>query len=421
MTREDVNRPIDELSDKYVEAYARLDPIAATFDGIAGHDHELTDFSPAAAAERADHDRLTLARVGHDHRRVRRRSRRRRCDPRAVGGRGRNSTTAASTCGRSRSWVPPVQEVREAFDMLQTETEADWSTVVARMARVPECLSSLEAAFTEGRQRGLWSRRSGKWPARSPRSRCGPASTRRRPGRTSTGSPTSWPRRESDPTGCTPTAKPRRPVPRPPLASFARYLTAEYAPDATERDAVGEERYAIGARIFNGTELDLHETYAWGWEELHRIEHARRPSGGADLAERHRRRGDRAARNRSGPSDRGRSQPARLAPGSDGPHHRRDERRALRHPRAGADGRGDDRAAGWRVGDVLHGAVRRLLPARPHVVPDDGQHAVPAVGRSVDLLPRGRSRPSPASRAGAVPRRRAHAVPAAARVVVGSR
>ena len=52
-----MNRPINELSDKYVEAYARLDPIAATFDGISGHDHELTDFSPDAAAERADHDR----------------------------------------------------------------------------------------------------------------------------------------------------------------------------------------------------------------------------------------------------------------------------------------------------------------------------------------------------------------------------
>ena len=28
------------------------------------------------------------------------------------------------------------------------------------------------------------------------------------------------------------------------------------------------------ARVFNGTELDLLETYAWGWDELHRIEHA---------------------------------------------------------------------------------------------------------------------------------------------------
>ena len=39
--------------------------------------------------------------------------------------------------------------------------------------------------------------------------------------------------------------------------------------------------------------------------------------------------------------------------------------------------------------------------------PTHGQDPLPAVGRGVDLLPRGRARPSPAGRAGAVPRRRA--------------
>ena len=42
---------------------------------------------------------------------------------------------------------------------------------------------------------------------------------------------------------------------------------------------------------------------------------------------------------------------------------------------------GDDRAARAARGDVLHGSVRGLLPARPHVVPDDGQDPLPAVGR----------------------------------------
>ena len=36
--------------------------------------------------------------------------------------------------------------------------------------------------------------------------------------------------------------------------------------------AVGRDRYALFARSFNGIELDLDETYAWGWEELYRIE-----------------------------------------------------------------------------------------------------------------------------------------------------
>ena len=40
------------------------------------------------------------------------------------------------------------------------------------------------------------------------------------------------------------------------------------------------------ARVFNGTELDLEETYAWGWDELHRIEHAMRTVGERILPER---------------------------------------------------------------------------------------------------------------------------------------
>jgi uncharacterized protein (DUF885 family) len=57
-------------------------------------------------------------------------------------------------------------------------------------------------------------------------------------------------------------------------ASLARFLDDEYAPHATERDAVGSDRYSRLARVFNGMEVDLEETYEWGWAELHRIEHA---------------------------------------------------------------------------------------------------------------------------------------------------
>ena len=35
-----------ELADAYVERFAALDPLAATGEGITGHDHEMTDYSP---------------------------------------------------------------------------------------------------------------------------------------------------------------------------------------------------------------------------------------------------------------------------------------------------------------------------------------------------------------------------------------
>jgi uncharacterized protein (DUF885 family) len=56
------------------------------------------------------------------------------------------------------------------------------------------------------------------------------------------------------------------------FAQLGEFLRNEYAPVADPRDPVGRERYALFAAAFNGVNLDLDETYAWGVEELHRIE-----------------------------------------------------------------------------------------------------------------------------------------------------
>src|SRR5205807_954983 len=53
---------------------------------------------------------------------------------------------------------------------------------------------------------------------------------------------------------------------------IARYLRTEYAPLAAAADGVGAERYAIGARLSLGDDVDLREAYDWGWDELVRIE-----------------------------------------------------------------------------------------------------------------------------------------------------
>ena len=55
-----MSSPVYDLADHYVERFAALDPLAATGEGIGGHDHEMTDFSPDGAAERAELDRATL-------------------------------------------------------------------------------------------------------------------------------------------------------------------------------------------------------------------------------------------------------------------------------------------------------------------------------------------------------------------------
>src|SRR5256886_17279323 len=51
---------IYDLSDRFVDRFAALDPVSATLEGLAGHDDEMTDFSPRGYEERDEHSRSTL-------------------------------------------------------------------------------------------------------------------------------------------------------------------------------------------------------------------------------------------------------------------------------------------------------------------------------------------------------------------------
>jgi uncharacterized protein (DUF885 family) len=55
------------------------------------------------------------------------------------------------------------------------------------------------------------------------------------------------------------------------LRRFADSVEQTLLPRAPDRDAVGRERYALESRFHAGIDLDLDETYAWGWQELARI------------------------------------------------------------------------------------------------------------------------------------------------------
>jgi len=145
---------ITALSDNYVEQYARLDPVGATFAGINGFDDRLTDFSPDAAAERSDHARSTLRALDglaptDDRDRVAAGVMREILETQVLLHELGEDLRSIAVLGSS------IQEVREAFDVLQTETETDWEVLAARMAAVPECLSSLQEAYSLGIERDL--------------------------------------------------------------------------------------------------------------------------------------------------------------------------------------------------------------------------------------------------------------------------
>jgi len=52
------------------------------------------------------------------------------------------------------------------------------------------------------------------------------------------------------------------------LGEIVAWLEADYLPRAVAADGVGRERYRRHARSFLGTDLDLDDTYRWGWDHL---------------------------------------------------------------------------------------------------------------------------------------------------------
>jgi uncharacterized protein (DUF885 family) len=262
---------IYDLSDQFVDRFAALDPVAATLEGLAGHDHEMTDYSPDGYEERNEHNRAALSALAaaapEDERdRIAAAVLREDLD---------TSIELYDTGEHLRTLnviASPVQAVRMCFDMMPTETEADWDVIAARLALVPTGLSTFQDGLTEGVRQGLVAARRQAVECARQAETWGGVNSEARPffltlvDRFDEGGVDNRVLRD--------TLVDRAERAGAAYASLARFLVDEYAPHAAERDAVGADRYGLLARVFNGMELDLAEAYAWGWDELHRIEHA---------------------------------------------------------------------------------------------------------------------------------------------------
>jgi uncharacterized protein (DUF885 family) len=245
---------------------AGLDPVRATMFGVRGHDADMTDYSPEGAAGRNALDRKTLAELGtllpeSDADRVAagviEERLRVNVDQYAAGEHLRDLRIIGS----------PFSWMRQVFDLMAKESLADWEAIASRMEHVPQGLADFEAALRQGIDRGL------------------PAARRQALACAEQGAAWSGERRAAPffnglvskaPSTLPPSLHRRLEVAASAAtaayAAAARFLREDYAPRATEKDAVGLERYVVAARAFLGMELDPKEAYGWGWDELHRIE-----------------------------------------------------------------------------------------------------------------------------------------------------
>lgn len=256
-------RPVDAIAEAYVEDYCALDPLAATGMGVPGHEDRLTDLSPDGFAARAELTRRALSAAGaatptDEREQVARDAFLERLGLQA------EMDDAHLPAAELSVIVSGIHELRMAFDLMSTEGEQAWSDIDARLAAVPEALDGYRATLLQEAERGnVAARRQIEEVAKQVRS---------------------WTRGAeggvfgSLVAGSTVDGALRGRLDRhadratEAFDGFAGFLTAELAPRGREVEAVGRDRYALGSRYFLGATVDLEETYAWGWEELHRIE-----------------------------------------------------------------------------------------------------------------------------------------------------
>ncbi len=162
-----------------------------------------------------------------------------------------------------------MQAVRDVFDVMAYESVSDWEIAARRMEAVPAALRGLRDTYEEGRSRGIVAaRRQALEAAEQASVWCGDRRQQpffetlaaRADGVEGVGQSL---RTHLDEAAVAASMA---------YGELAAYLRTTYAPDATESDAVGADRYAMLARGFLGAEVDLAEAYAWGWDELGRIE-----------------------------------------------------------------------------------------------------------------------------------------------------
>ncbi|WP_255950819.1 DUF885 domain-containing protein [Streptomyces odontomachi] len=252
------------LAASYVEDFARLDPCQAAEMGVSGHESELTDYSPAGWSARAESARRTLGALdamplADGQERIAAQALRERLE----------IELARADAGIPDADVSvvdgPMQRLRLAVELVDQGERTRWPDVVARLSGFAPALAGHRESLTAARHDGRI------------------AARRQLVG--TVGQCAETAAYFAELAGRCPDTELRRQAVRAAdrageaLAGFAAFLTEELLPHAPVRDAVGAERYRLEVRRQLGTDLDLAETYEWGWAELARISDEMRDLG----------------------------------------------------------------------------------------------------------------------------------------------
>ncbi|MBW3085377.1 hypothetical protein KEM60_01574 [Austwickia sp. TVS 96-490-7B] len=249
----------DRVAEEYVDRLVELSPLMATQLGLPGREDEYDDFSPEGLAALSELRRDVLRRIGtveivDDVDRVTVEAMQERL------GLEEEVHDAALDLASMNNLASPMQMIRDALDLMPTDTPEQVELLARRMRGIPRALEqwdeSLHEAARRGRQPVL---RQVLTCQEQARELAGEEGYFAGLGTLAKGDERLLRLVEDA------TSEARR--------GYAETVTRLDALSriAVDRDPVGRETYELCSRIFLGTRIDLAETYAWGQEELARI------------------------------------------------------------------------------------------------------------------------------------------------------
>ncbi|MFY1689216.1 DUF885 domain-containing protein [Plantactinospora sp. WMMB782] len=254
---------INELADRYVDDWARLNPVGATYVGIGGYDDQLGDLSPDGFAGQAELTRRTLTALeatepDSEAERTAKEAMQERLGLELA------RYEAGETTSELNVIASGLHDLRQVFDLMPAEGAEAVGNIAARLGKFAGALESYKTTLRTAAQAGhvssrvqivevakqcdIWTDPDGDnfFHSLVERLEAEPAlaADLRRGAAAATAA----------------------------TAAFGHFLRDELAPLGREKQAAGRDRYELASQYFLGARVDLAETYAWGFEELARLE-----------------------------------------------------------------------------------------------------------------------------------------------------
>lgn len=258
---------VHQISDRFVDDLAALDPIVATHLGLPGGDEELTDYSPdghrarAALARRAVAE-MSATEAADEGERV----------AKAVFLERIGLDVELHEAGADMSALnviaSPVQDLRQIFDLMPTDTADHWRTIARRLEAMPTAVTGLRAGLAQASSDGhVAAARQVARVAEQCETWAG-----LRDGRSFFRAMVAGARAGGIDSGLCDELDAAADGASEAYGGLADFLRTELLPQAPAKDAVGADRYRLWSRYFTGASFDLHEAYEWGWQEFSAIE-----------------------------------------------------------------------------------------------------------------------------------------------------